>query len=159
MLHDSNKKYCRCGERRPEAMTQRGRCYECTLRLGGRKCTEDHHPVGRDNGIVASIVVREVPGNWHRALDSRRAQRPEILKRPGDNPLHQIAATVATFGEAADAVADVARRQGWPEWIANLADVFAKAAVSATDWLLILAGKLEEWCGPAWFAEMPRWQP
>ena len=157
--HEPTPPSCRrCRKCWPGAMTRHGLCYECMLIDKGQKPTERHHPFGRDSHTVDGIVV-EIPGNWHRALDRRRSERPEILRRPGDNPLHQIAATVATFGEAADAVADVARRQGWPVWVANLADVFAKAAVSATDWLLILAGKLEEWCGPAWFAEMPRWQP
>jgi hypothetical protein len=138
-------------------MTQRGCCYECTLIQDGRKRTEDHHIFGRGDPAVASIS-REIPGNWHRALDARRAQRPDILKRPGDNPLHQVAAVVATFGEAADAVGDFARRQGWPAWVANLADVFANTAIHVTDWLLILAGKLDVLCGPAWIADMPKLQ-
>ena len=138
-------------------VTQRGLCYECVLRDKGRKPTERHHPFGRDNPAVAEIDVA-IPGNWHRMLDSRRAQRPEILKRPGDNPLHQIAAAVATFGEVADAVADVARHQGWPEWIAQLADVFARGAESTTDWLLDLAGRLDEWLGTAGIGEMPQRQ-
>jgi hypothetical protein len=128
------------------------------LKQNGRKCTELHHPLGRENPIVADIVV-EIPGNWHRALDCGRARRSDILKRPGDNPLHQIAAVVVTFAEAADAVANVARHQGWPEWIGNLADIFATTATSAVDWLLILAGKLDEWHGPSWVNEMPKWRP
>jgi hypothetical protein len=123
----------------------------------GRRPTELHHPFGRDNHAVAGIVV-EIPGNWHRVLDGRRSERPEILRQPGDNPLHQIAATVATFGEAADVLADFVRRQGWPEWVANLADVYAETAPAA-DWLLILAGRLEEWHGAAWIDAMPPWQP
>jgi hypothetical protein len=155
---DPDEKCRQCGESRPEVMTKRGLCYECTLIQDGRKRTEAHHPFGRDNDIVAKIAI-EIPGNWHRALDSRRARRPEILKRPGDNPLHQLAAAAATVREAADATADFARRQGWPGWIAELADIFAKVADSATDWLLILADKLDEWLGPAWIDEMPKWQP
>ena len=154
---DTDEK-CRCGENRPEAMTRRGRCYECTLIQDGRKCTEDHHPFGRDNSIVAGISL-EIPGNWHRAFDARRARRPDILKRPGDNPLHQIAAAVATLGEAADVVADVARSEAWPDWIAELAEIFANAAGSAAEWLLVLAGKLDEWRGPTWIEEMPKWRP
>jgi hypothetical protein len=123
----------------------------------GKKPTELHHPFGRDNHAVAGIVV-EIPGNWHRVLDSRRSQREKILRRPGDNPLHQIAAAVATFGEAADVFADFARRQGGPEWVANLADVYAEVG-SAADWLLILASKLEEWRGAAWIDAMPPWHP
>jgi hypothetical protein len=149
---------CRCGENRPEVMTGRGVCYECTLVQDGRKRTQHHHPFGRDNDIVTKIVVDGVPGNWHRALDSRRERRPEILKRPGDNPLQQIAAAVATIGEAADAFADFARRRGWPDWITKLADIFANAAGSAAEWLLILAGKLDEW-RPGWVGEMPKWHP
>jgi hypothetical protein len=135
-------------------MTRHGLCYECMLIDKGKKPAELHHPFGRDNHAVVGIVV-EIPGNWHRALDRRRSERPEILKRPGDNPLHQIAAALATFGEAAEVLADSARRQGGPEWVANLAEVFANAAASATEWLLILASKLEEWHGAAWIDAMP----
>jgi hypothetical protein len=156
---DAAPKPCRrCGKSWPDAMTRCGLCYECVLIEQGRKPVERHHPLGRDNPIVAGISV-EVPGNWHRALDARRARRPEILKRPGDDPLHQIAAAVATFGEAADVVADVARREAWPEWIAGLAEIFANAAGSAADWLLVLADTLDEWLGPTWIEEMPKWRP
>jgi hypothetical protein len=156
---DAAPKSCRrCGENWPDAMTRCGFCYECVLIGQGRKPTERHHPFGQDNSTVAEIAVA-IPGNWHRALDIRRSRRPHILKRPGDNPLHQIAAAVATLGEAADVVADVARREVWPEWIAELAHIFANAAASTSDWLLVLAGKLDEWRGPAWVGEMPRWQP
>ena len=141
-------------------MTRRGCCYECMLARDGRKRTEGHHPFGRDNPAVAEIVV-EIPGNWHRALDARRERRLKILKRPGDNPLHQIAAVVATLGEAADTLADYARRQEWPEWVAALADLFAKAAGAAADWLLILAGNLDERFGATWAEDldMPPWHP
>jgi hypothetical protein len=112
------------------------------------------------NPNVVDIVV-EIPGNWHRVLDTRRARRPQILKRPGDNPLHQIAAIVATLGEAADALADFARREEWPRWVAVLADLLTKAASAAADWLLILAGKLDERLGPEWAGDldMPPWHP
>jgi hypothetical protein len=155
--HDADVK-CQCGENRPEAMTRRGCCYECSLIQDGRKRTEDQHPFGRVDRAVASISL-EIPGNWHRAFDARRARRPDILKRPGDNPLQQVAAVVATFGEVADATGDFACRQGWPAWIYDLADILAKAAAFAADWLLILAGKLDEWCGPDWVNDMPTWQP
>jgi hypothetical protein len=140
-------------------MTEHGCCYECLLISRGRKRTERHHPFGRNDPAFAETVV-EVFGNWHRALDARRAQRPEILKRPGDNPLHQIAAVVRTLGEAADAVADFARREQSPQWAATLADLFAKAALFAADWLLILADKLDERLGPTWaeHLNMPPWQ-
>jgi hypothetical protein len=126
----------------------------------GKKRTELHHPFGRDSPAVEKITV-EIPGNWHRVLDSRRAGRPELLKRPGDNPLHQIAAIVVTLGEAADAFADYARRVQWPEWAARLADLFGQIAHSAADWLLILAGNLDAQLGPSWpeKLDMPRWQP
>jgi hypothetical protein len=159
MLRDTDEKCRQCGESRPEAMTQRGPCYECMLIQSGRKNTEDHHPFGRDNEMVAAIVIDEVPGNWHRALDTRRAQRSDILKRPGDNPLHRIAAVVLTLGEAADAFADFSRRKEWPDWVAELCDCFAEAAGVTADWLLILAGKLDEHLGPNWAEDldMPPW--
>jgi hypothetical protein len=138
----------------------RGLCYECTKASRGHKRTEKHHPFGRDNPAVANIDV-EIPGNWHRALDARRARRPEILKRPGDNPVHRVAAVVGTVSEAADAFADFARRQQWPNWVVKLADIFAGAAGNAADWLLILAGKLDEHLGPEWWVQhgdIPPWQ-
>jgi hypothetical protein len=156
---DSGATTCRCGESRPEAMTRHGQCYECGLVRDSRKRTEGHHPFGRDNPAVAELVV-EIPGNWHRVLDAWRAHRPEILKRPGDDPLHQIAAVVATVGEAAGAVADFARREQWPQWVATLADLFAKAAGAAADWLLVLAGNLDERLGPTWAEDLdmpPTW--
>jgi hypothetical protein len=154
---DTDRKCRHCGECRPEAITRCGLCYECVLIDRGKKPFERHHPFGRDNPIVADIDV-EIPGNWHRALDARRDRRPEILKRPGENPLYLIAAALATLGEAAHAFADFTRRQGWPEWTAELADIFSNAAYSATEWLLILAGKLDEW-RPGWIGEMPKWRP
>jgi hypothetical protein len=140
-------------------MTRHGLCYECWRARQGCKRTELHHPFGRYNQQVDKITV-EIPNNWHRVLDARRARRPEILKRPGDTPLHQIAAVVVTLGEAADAFADYARREQWPEWAATLADLFSNAAHSAADWLLILAGKLDERLGPEWAKnlEMPQWK-
>jgi hypothetical protein len=160
VLPNRGAKACRCGESRPEAMTRSGcsPCYECMLSGLCRERTEGHHPFGRNDPAFANTVV-EVPGNWHRVLDAARARRPEILKRPGDNPLHQMAAVVETLGEAADALADFARREEWPEWVAALADLFASAAANAADWLLILAGKLDERFGPAWAEDldMPPW--
>jgi hypothetical protein len=131
----------------------RGLCYECTKESLGGKRTEKHHPFGRDNPAVENFAV-EMPGNWHRALDYRRAQRPEVLRRPGDNPLHRIAAVVATVGEAADALADFGRRANWPEWVPRLSELFANAARDAADWLLILADKLDQQLDPAWFQRL-----
>jgi hypothetical protein len=140
-------------------MTQRGCCYECSLIQDRRKRTEDHHPFGRYNEDVAAITV-EIPGNWHRVLDARRAERPAILQRPGDNPLHQIAAVVTTLGEAAGAFADFARREQWPEWTATLAGRFAIAANSTATWLLVLAGRLDDRLGQEWNRDLdlPLWE-
>jgi hypothetical protein len=157
---DAAPKSCRrCSEDRPEAITQRGLCYECTLTQDGRKRSEDHHPFGRYNENVAAITV-ETPGNWHRVLDARRAERPPILQRPGDNPLHQIAALVATLGEAAATFADFALRERLPEWTAVLADRFATAADSAVTWLLVLAGRFDDRLGPEWdrHLRLPPWE-
>jgi hypothetical protein len=139
-------------------MTGRGVCYECACIQDRRKRTEGHHPFGRYNESVAAITV-EIPGNWHRVLDARRAERPPVLQQPGDHPLHQIAAVVAQLGDAADAFADFARRQQWPEWAAMLADRFAIAADSAATWLLVLAGRLDDRLGPAWHRDLdlPPW--
>ena len=155
---DAGTKSCRgCRQTWPQ-LTRRGLCYECVLSQEGHKPTELQHPFGRDNPPVRKVVV-VIPGNWHRVFDAHRAQLPENLRCPGENPLHQIAAVVAALAKAADAVADVARTQGWPEWTFNLAETFASTAMSAVDWLMILAGKLDEWHGPAWIDEMPEWQP
>jgi hypothetical protein len=156
---DGPVKRCPCGESRPAAMTHHGCCYECLRKRQGCKPTEEHHPFGRHTPEARKIKV-PIPGNMHRCLDTRCGRRPEILKRPGDNPLHQIAAVVTTIGEAAKEFADHARREQWPEWAAKLADVFAGAAHSAAQWLLILAGKLEDRLGPTWAdnLEMPQWR-
>jgi len=151
---DTDRKCRQCDEGRPEAITKSGLCYEDMLLQNGRKRTEDHHPFGRHSKIVVAV-----PGNWHRVLDSRRAQRPEILKRPGDNPLHQIAAIIITLGEAAAALADYARHEQWPDWTWKLADLFSSAANSVANWLLVLAGRLDERLGADWARdlEMPPW--
>ncbi len=146
---DGRKKCRRCAEGRPEALTRHGLCYECTLARRGRNRMELHHPFGRHNATVEQIAI-DIPANWHRVLDALRAQRPEVLKRSGDNPLHQIAAIVTTLGEAAEAFGDYARRAQWPEWSASLADIFARAAECAADWLLILAAQLNEGLGTTW---------
>ena len=153
MPRDSRTRDCKCGESRPAAVTQHGRCYECTLARAGKKRTELHHPFGRGDPNVRKIIV-EIPGNWHRVLDAHRARREPILERPGDNSLHQIAAIVTTIGEAAEAFADYARREQWPEWVFALANCFGQVAHAAADWLLILAGKLDDNLGPAWAEEL-----
>ena len=106
-------------------------------------------PSAAITSIVATTPV-EIPGNWHRVLDARRRERPLILQRPGDNPLHQIAAIVATLGEAADAFADFAHREQWPAWTTKLADFFAIVADTAATRLLVLAGRLDDRLGPEW---------
>jgi hypothetical protein len=155
---DTDWKCRQCDESRPEAMTKRGLCYECMLIDQGHTPTERHHPFGRNNSIAAEIAVA-IPGNWHRALDDRRAQRPKILKRPGDNPLHQIAAIATTLGEAAEAFADYARREQWPEWAARLADLLSSAAHCAANQVLVLAGHLDKRFGAEWTRdlELPPW--
>jgi hypothetical protein len=160
--HRSKFPKCKCGECRPAAMTRQGRppCYECMLARNGKNTTELHHPFGRGNPDIDAITA-ETPGNWHRELDDRRARRPAILKRPGGNPLHQLAAVVATLGEAASALGEFARLQQWPEWVPVLCDIFSNAGQNAAEWLLILAGKLDDKYGPGWADEfgMPTWRP
>jgi hypothetical protein len=140
-------------------MTGRGVCYECACIQDGRKRTEGHHPFDKYNENVDAITV-EIPGNWHRVLDARRAERPLILQQPGDNPLHQVASVVARLGEAAAAFADFARLERWPAWTAKLADCFAIAADSAASWLLVLAGRLQDRLGPDWDRDLdlPLWE-
>jgi hypothetical protein len=125
----------------------------------GYRRTENHHPFGRYNEAVEAITV-EIPGNWHRELDARGGERPPILKRPGDNPLHQIASAVAALGEAVATFADFARWERWPEWAAKLADRFATAADSAATWLLVLAGRLDDRLGLEWDhdLDLPLWE-
>src|SRR5207237_8472822 len=141
-----NSKKCRCDEIRPNAITRHGICYECQRERQGCKRTERHHPFGRGNPEIDAITA-DIPGNWHRVLEALRANRPENLKRPGSNPLHQIAAVVATFGEAAGALAEYAQLEKWPDWVAALCGIFATAVQSVADWLLILAGKLDDELG------------
>jgi hypothetical protein len=134
-------------------MTKRGCCYECA----SGHATELHHVW--DEAISPAAV--EIPANWHRAFHARRHERCGILNRPGADPLHRIAAAAVRVGEAADALADFARQQGWPPWIANLAAIFAEAMTSAAHWLLLLAGQLDKVIGPDWAVRlgMPPWSP
>ena len=158
--HSGNSKKCGCDEIRPNAITRHGICYECQRERQGCKRTERHHPFGRGNPDIDAITA-EIPANWHRILDALRANRPENLKRPGGNPLHQIAAVVATLGEAASALAEFARAQRWPDWVATLCEIFADAGENVASWLLILAGKLDDQLGANWAENfgMPSWRP
>lgn len=150
---------CRnCDECRPDAMTRHGLCYACCRESQGIKRTEEHHVFGRGRPDIDGITIK-MPSNWHRVLDARRDRRPEVLKQPGENDLHQIAAVVVTFGEAAATVSEFAHWQQWPDWVTGLADIFAEAAQSEADRLLILAAKLEDELGSDWAEQMgmPEW--
>jgi len=131
----------------------RGLCYECT---SGNK-TELHHVWGLAN----SPAEIKIPGNKHRVLDGLKAERLDELKNPGDDSLRQLAAAIATIGEGAAYVADYARRNGWPEWIANIAAFFAKAAKSGAHWLLQLTAALDHRFNGDWATalDMPPWRP
>jgi hypothetical protein len=135
------------------ARTRHGFCYECAT----RKRTERHHVWGKGN----SSVTIEIPGNWHRVLDGLRAERCELLKKPGADPLHRVAAAVTTIGEGAIAFAEFAERNSWPAWIADIAIAFANATKSGANWLLCLAGILADKHGPDWaeVVGMPAWKP
>jgi hypothetical protein len=154
-----NRRRCRnCDEYRPDAMTRHGLCYECRREAQGLKRTEEHHVFGRGRPDIDATTV-EMPGNWHRVLGAACERRAKLLKRPGDNPLHQIAAVSIASGEVAAAFAEYARGQIWPDWAAGLADIFAEADRSVADWLLILAAKLEDQLDPDWVEkiDMPQW--
>ena len=145
-----------CGEDHPDALTSNGMCYECSRVELGRSRIEAAHPWSRE----VSPVTVDMPANWHRKLDARRARRPDVLKHPGDDPLHNVAAVVATIAEGAAVLADHARRQAWPSWIAALAELFAIAGRAAADWLLVLAGRLSEQIGADWMEalDMAEWR-
>ena len=102
----------------------------------------------------------KMPGNYHRVLSAQRDRRPAVLRQPCDNPLHRVAATVVTLGEAATAFAEFARPKHWPEWTVHLALLLAAGADSVADWLLIFAGKLEDRLGLGWADDlgMPQWR-
>lgn len=144
----------RCGRFvSPAAMTRHGCCYECAT---GHK-TELHHVWGGAN----SPVKVKIPGNVHRGLDELRAERCDELKYPGDDALRQLAAAIATIGDGANYLVDYARQNGWPEWVANIAAAFAKAAKSSAHWLLCLAAALNCHFGEDWAValNMPSWRP
>lgn len=149
-----------CGrECHPDAMTRHGYCYECSNAQQGRGPIEEHHVFGRGKPDSNKNKVK-MPGNYHRVLSTQHDHRPEVLRQPGDHPLHRIAATVVTIGEAATAFAEFARLNHWPEWSICLALLLAAGANSVADWLLILAGKLEDRLGPGWADDlgMPQWR-
>jgi hypothetical protein len=99
--------------------------------------------------------------NDHAVLTRLWHERCETLKHPGCDPLHRIAAGIATIGEGVEALADYARRNGWPPGIVQLASLFASCARRAADWLLCLAGELAERHGPDWAVQlgMPQFDP
>lgn len=154
-------RHCKgCGlECHPDAMTRHGLCYECSNVQQGRGSIEEHHVFGRGKPDSNKNKVK-MPGNCHRVLSTQHDRRPEVLRHPGDHPLHRIASTVVTLGEAATAFAEFARLNHWPEWSIRLALLLAAGADSVADWLLILAAKLEGRLGPGWADDlgMPQWR-
>jgi hypothetical protein len=133
-----------------------GLCYECA---NGRRI-ERHHPWNLASFPELKATI-PVPSNVNQVLGRLLTERCEVLKRPGADPLHRIAAASATIGEGADAIADYGRRNGWPAWFVEIARLFAKAAKSAAHWLLMLAGALAKAHGEGWVSAlgMPQWQP
>ena len=133
--------------------THHGLCYKCAT---GRE-TEPHHIWG----VANSTATIEIPSNEHRILDGLKAERCGELKKPRADPLHQLAAAIATIGEGINYFADYARQNGWPEWVANIAAVFARAAKSGAHYLLCLAAALNRRFGQDWAAalDMPSWRP
>ena len=81
---------CSCGENRPAAMTWRGCCHECAARADNRPVIENHHVLGR----AQSDISVGLPINWHPVLHAPEKRRDEVLLRPGDNPVHRIAAAI-----------------------------------------------------------------
>jgi hypothetical protein len=147
----------RCGYSGPPP-TRRGDglCYECVT---GRK-TERHHPWNAASFPELKATI-SIPANVNQVLGHRWSERCDELKNPGDDSLRQLAAAIATIGEGAAYVADYARRNGWPEWIANIAAFFAKAAESGAHWLLQLATALSCHFDGNWVTalDMPSWRP
>jgi hypothetical protein len=123
-----------------------------------RKATDGHHVWYR---ALDQNTVVEIPEDVHAALTGLWRKRCEVLKEPGSDPLHRIAAAVVTIGEAAAALADYARRNRWPAWFVEIAELFAERATSIAHWLLCLAGRLADRHGPDWSLalDMPQWSP
>lgn len=136
-------------------MTSRGCCHECAARADGRSTVEKHHVLGR---AVSDITV-DIPLNWHRVLHAPAKRRDGVLLRPGDNPLHRIAAAIMCGVDIARAFADYGETHGTWQWAIDLARTTADIGEHAADWLLILAGWLEDRLGDEWFSELPPWRP
>lgn len=131
---------CLCGEDRAVAMLNRGQlCYACDCRRRGRPETEAHHLFGRPTPITIDLPV-----NDHRVLDAMRLGRPRWLREPGNDLLVNIAQLVLLAGEVALVIADVARREAWPEWIAVLTEMLAAKAPDAAEALLLFGGQIVE---------------
>jgi hypothetical protein len=146
---------CSCGEDRPAAMTRRGCCHECAALADGRSTLEDHHVLGR----AVSDITADTPLNWHRVLHAAEKGRDEVLLRPGTDPVLGIAAAIMRGVDIARAVADYGETHGLWQWAINLARTLADIGEYAANWLLILAGWLEERHGAEWFRELPPWRP
>jgi hypothetical protein len=148
---------CSCGENRPAAMTERGCCHECAARADNRPVIENHHVLGRRQ----SDISLDLPLNWHRVLHAPEKRRDKVLLRPGDNPLHQIAAAIMRGVDIARAFADYGEAHAWWQWAINLARKMANIVEYAANWLLILAGWLEDRLGAEWFRDpgLPPWRP
>jgi hypothetical protein len=147
---------CSCGENRSAAMTVGGCCHECAARADNRAITENHHVLGeKQSGISVDL-----PLNWHRVLHAADKHRDAVLLRPGDNPLHQIAAAIMRGVDIARAFAGYGEH-GSPQWAIDLARTMANIGEYAANWLLILAGSLEDRLGADWFRDpgLPPWRP
>jgi hypothetical protein len=136
-------------------MTWRGCCHECAAQADGRSTHERHHALGR---AVSDITV-DIPLNWHRVLHAPERRRDGVLLRPGEDPLHKTAAFIMRGVDFARAFADYGETHGWWPWAIDLARKMADIGENAANWLLILAGWLEDRIGAEWFRELPRWQP
>ena len=145
----------RCGWSGPPT-TRQDDCYECVT---GRK-TENHHPwnVASFPELKSTIPT---PASVNQLLGHRWGERCNELKYPGADPLRRLAAAIATIGEGVGCLADYARQNDWPEWVANIAALFARAATSGAHWLLCLSAALNRYFGEDWAAalDMPPWCP
>lgn len=117
-----------CGQICGSEMTPRGLCYECAT----GNAIEGHHIWGEPN----SPETIAIPGNLHRNLHELKAERCDELKNPGADPIRQTAAKVITIGEAMQALADDARRNGEREEITGFMQRLAREARDLAHWLL-----------------------